>query len=91
MESPYHRIISPTANIIMDNEGNLQVSWHDKEHYAAECAIIKAIIERKGWYRSRNGKDSGQGKYLPGDVILGILKENPEWIRTKVSATKFGL
>jgi hypothetical protein len=53
--------------------------------------IVRIIIEKKGMWVGTNGQDQGRGKYLPGFAIRKILKENPEWIRTKVASKKFGL
>ena len=86
--------ISEHAIYILDNNGDLNTTYsryplprldEDQEH------IVKVILQRKGFYRSTNGKDEGKGQYLLGAHILYILKENPEWIRIKIASNKFGL
>ena len=73
---------------ILDNNG--AINWRiivDDDFNT----IIKAIIERRGFYRSLNSKDAGRGRYMTGTSINKILKENPDWIKTKATSMKFGI
>lgn len=84
-------IIQPSALYIMDHNGELVVNSGIRVFDDDDRKIILIIIERKGFFRSLTSKDSGRGKYLVGASILKVLKENPDWIKTKVISNKYGI
>ena len=83
--------ISVAAIYWMDKDGKLCNKNSVPRLDDDQLHIVKVIIQRRGFYRSTNGKDEGKGQYLTGAKILAIIQENPEWIRTKIASNKFGL
>lgn len=73
--------------IIVDENRVLRKGFFETD----DRPVIRAIIERKGWWRGRKGHDTGYGKYMfPLDIVT-IIKEKPDWIKTKITSSKFGL